>query len=718
MTKKDKELQKKGKWKESTAYEAVDWKAFDQMYAYSGDDLGAAYGSGGVTLKIWAPLADAVTVLIYDKNDDTRLVGKFPLVKEDRGVWVTELHPHQLHTDDLCGYFYQYEVTNEGITRKVLDPYARSMAPSRVNTLGEAGFDGDVVGKAAIVDLSNTAPDQFGFANIEGYKKREDAIIWEIHIRDFTSDPSIESDLTARWGTYKAFEDKLDYIRNLGVTHVQLLPVMAWYFGDETQMGERELHYSAINNEYNWGYDPQHYFSPDGAYSENPADPLLRIKELKSLIHAIHQAGMGVILDVVYTHMASVNFLHDIVPGYYAWQDRNGKFIGGFGNNLATDRSMAEKLIVDSVKYWFTEYQIDGLRWDMMGDATYPAVQKAYDAAARIHPNPLFIGEGWRTFEGDKHDPDLKGLAADQDWMDKTDDVGVFSDEFRNELKSGFGSEGEPRFLTGGARDVDLLFQNIKAQPTNIPADSPGDVVQYIEAHDNLTLYDVIAVSMHKNPDISEHDAEIHQRIRIGNVLLLTSQGTAFIHGGQEYGRTKQWRGTDVPEHKFHELIDEEGAIIGYFIHDSYDATDAINRFDWSKAMDRSEFPVNHITREHMQGLIQLRKSSDAFRLGDQDLIQQNVIRIPSLDIAMEDVVIAYTCVSSNRLEQYHIFVNADDKPRTLRLAHDYSKYAVIVDQTRAGVQELDHPQGVEWNKNGVTLEPLTAIVLREKSQA
>lgn len=201
-----------------------------------------------------------------------------------------------------------------------------------------------------------------------------------------------------RWGTYAAFAKKLDYIKSLGVTHIQLLPVMAWYYGDETQMNERELDYSAQGNEYNWGYDPHSYFSPDGAYSQRPADPEARIRELKGLIDAVHEAGMGVILDVVYTHMAKKELLNDIVPGYYAFQDAHGNFIGGFGNNLATSHKMAEKLMVDSVKYWFEEYKIDGMRWDMMGDATADAVQAAYDAAEAINPKALFIGEGWITF--------------------------------------------------------------------------------------------------------------------------------------------------------------------------------------------------------------------------------------------------------------------------------------------------------------------------------
>jgi len=697
-----------------TVTASTGWRMLDEMYAYDGDDLGAAYQGGGAVLKLWAPTADNVTVNVYDKGDATQLVGNVPLHKGDRGVWSAELRPGDLGIADFRGYYYQYEVTNQGVTKKVLDPYAKSMAEFRVNTKGEAGPDGDTVGKAAIVDLSGTDPAGFDFADIPGYEQREDAIIWEIHVRDFTSDPSIEHDLNnATWGSYDAFKEKLAYIKSLGVTHVQLLPVMAWYYGDETAMKNRELEYSAKDNEYNWGYDPHSYFSPDGAYSENPADPELRIKELKAMIHAIHEADMGVVLDVVYTHMAKADFLNDIVPNYYAFQDANGNFIGGFGNNLATNRKMAEKLMVDSVKYWFEEYKIDGMRWDMMGDATYEAVQHAYDAAAAINPNALFIGEGWVTFGGHLSDPSLAGKGADQNWMDKTDDVGVFSDEFRNELKSGFGHEGEPRFITGGARDIQTIFNNIKAQPSNTKEDDPGDIVQYIEAHDNLPLYDIIAQSIKKDPSDPANDSEIHKRIRLGNLITLTSQGTAFLHAGQEYGRTKQWKGQGVPEQKYHELFDENGKSFGYFIHDSYDSSDAINMFDWVKATDEVQFPENNKTREYTTGLIELRKSSDAFRLGDRGLVDSNVTLLQIPEVNAQDLVIAYKNKATDGTGSYYVFVNADNRERSLTLGEDLTSGQVLVDDDEAGTSGVTSKSGFTLTSGSITLEPLTAVVIK-----
>jgi len=682
-----------------------DWRIVDALHAYDGDDLGCRYENGVATLKLWAPRATRVTVFLYDGADQTRLGGRRELMRQPRGVWAVRLTPDDVPgLDSLRGCFYQYEVKNPGRpARRVLDPYARSMAAGTVDTTGRnAGSSGDFVGKAAIVNPSGIGVDP-GKSHINGYTKREDAVIWEMHVRDFTSDPNLQNSLSARWGGYRAFIEKLTYIKSLGVTHIQLLPVQAWYFGDESRTGTRELHWSTAGNEYNWGYDPHNYFTPDGAYSEKPSDPESRIAELKQLIRAIHEAGMGVILDVVYTHMAKAEFLDDIVPGYYFFRDPSGKPLGDFGNNLATNRRMAEKLVVDSVQHWFREYGIDGMRWDMMGDATAEAVRHAFDAARRIHPQALFLGEGWRTFKGHIEDPALQGKAADQDWMDDTDSVGVFSDEFRNELKSGFGCEGQPMFLTGGPREIRRIFANIKAQPGNTPADDPGDMVQYIAAHDNLPLYDVIAQSIRKDPDLLVNDREIHRRIRLGHTLLLTAQGTVFLHGGQEYGRTNQWRAPGKPEQKFHELAGADGKPFRFpfFIHDSYDSSDAINRFDWAKAEDIDRFPENAKTRAYTAGLIALRRSTDAFRLGSRELVDRNVRLLPVPEIGEKDLVIAYRCRATTG-EAFDVFVNADSRTRRLSLDFDPTAGQIVA---RSGTAQL--------SRSRIILAPLSCLIIR-----
>ena len=216
----------------------------------------------------------------------------------------------------------------------------------------------------------------------------------------------------------------------MGYTHIQLLPVMNFYYGVETN-NDIETDYKGESCNYNWGFDPQHYFTPEGMYSTDATNPVTRVKELKELIQAIHDKGMAVILDVVYTHMAKADFLNDIVPNYYFFM-QEGKFVGGFGNNLATTHTMAKKLMIDSVKYWISEYKVDGFRFDMMGDADNKSIMEAYDAAVKINSKTVFIGEGWRTFAGEKDG----AYGADQDAMNEmntgAERVGVFSDEFRN----------------------------------------------------------------------------------------------------------------------------------------------------------------------------------------------------------------------------------------------------------------------------------------------
>ncbi len=700
----------------------LDWKYIDKTSAYYGEDLGCNLVGGDAIIKLWAPLAEKVDIILFDKDNQNKELLRKKLHKMDNGVWaivlsVKNFETHNYFTDSLRGFYYQFEVKNPGKAPvRVLDPYARSMAPVTVNSdASDGGSSKDLVGKAAIVDLKAIKP-EVTHIKIDNYNKREDAIIYEVHVRDFTSDPLIDETRSGRFGSFKAFIGKLPYLKSLGVTHIQLLPIMAWYYGDETKMGIPEYEYKARHCNYNWGYDPQNYFSIDGAYSENPNEAELRISELRELINAIHEEGMGVILDVVYTHMANATFLNNIVPDYYFFKDSNGNFVGDFGNNLATTRKMASKLMIDSVKYWFKEYGIDGMRWDMMGDATADSVQAAFNEAKKINPNVIFIGEGWRTFKGDREDPSLAGKGADQGWLYKTKDVGSFSDEMRNEMKSGFMSEGEPRFISGGARNIKQIFANIKGQPTNFKTSTPGSVVQYIEAHDNLTVFDVVAKATKLDPEILDNYIELHKRIRLGLAFVLTSQGTAFIHAGQEYGRTKQWLANGVPEQKYFKFTDKDGNdfIHPYFIHDSYDSSDAINKFDWKKATDGESSPISVETVEYTKGLIELRKSSDAFRLGTIEAVDNNVKLLEVPEIKEEDLAIAYSCHSLLTNETYYILANCDNQKRTFTLSEDLTTGEVVVDAKKAGVMKINKPEGFVLTANSIELEPLTVVVIRK----
>ena len=702
------------------------WRLKDETYSYDGK-LGAELKEEGkqVDLTLWSPSADKVSVVVYDKNDPEKVVGTVALEKGERGTWKQTLDStNKLGITDFTGYYYQYQIERQGKTVLALDPYAKSLAAW--NSDDAKIDDAHKVAKAAFVDPAKLGPQDLTYGKIRNFKSREDAVIYEAHVRDFTSDPAIAKDLTKPFGTFEAFIEKLDYLKNLGVTHIQLLPVLSYYFVNELKNHERLSDYASSNSNYNWGYDPQNYFSLTGMYSSDPKNPEKRIAEFKNLINEIHKRGMGAILDVVYNHTAKVDIFEDLEPNYYHFMDADGTPRTSFGGGrLGTTHYMTKRLLVDSIKYLVDTYKVDGFRFDMMGDHDAASIEEAYKAARALNPNLIMLGEGWRTYAGDENMPTK---AADQDWMKHTDTVAVFSDDIRNNLKSGYPNEGQPAFITGGKRDINTIFKNLIAQPTNFEADSPGDVIQYIAAHDNLTLFDIIAQSIKKDPSKAENYAEIHRRLRLGNLMVLTAQGTPFIHSGQEYGRTKQFRdpayktpvAEDKEPNKSHLLRDKDGNPFDYpyFIHDSYDSSDAVNKFDWTKATDRKAYPENVKSRDYMKGLIALRQSTDAFRLKSLKDIKDRVrlITVPGQNgVEKEDVVIGYQITAPNG-DIYAVFVNADEKAREFNLGTAFAHLRnaeVLADENQAGPVGIANPKGLEWTEKGLKLNALTATVLR-----
>ncbi|WP_286783194.1 pullulanase [Streptococcus sp. UBA4344] len=702
------------------------WQYMDSQYAYDGE-LGARVSEEGarVDLTVWSPSADSVSLVLYDKNDQTKVLGKVAMAKGDKGDWSVTLTPSLgLGITDYRGYYYHYEITRGEDTVLALDPYAKSLAEWNSDLIGaDPSYK---VAKAAIVDTSAIGNQDMTYADIKGYTAREDAIIYEAHVRDFTSDTAISEELRNQFGTFAAFAEKLDYLQSLGVTHIQLLPVMSYYYVNEAINSQRLTDYASSNTNYNWGYDPQSYFALTGMYSENPSDPAKRIAEFKNLINEIHNHGMGIILDVVYNHTADLAILEDLEPNYYHFMEADGKAKTSFGGGRpGTTHYMTRRMVLDSIAYWTKEFKVDGFRFDMMGDLDAQTVQMAYDIAKALNPNVIMLGEGWITYAGDAND---SRQPADQTWMAHTDSVASFSDDIRNLLKSGYPSEGLPCFITGGVKDLQELFNTIKAQPNNFTADDPGDVIQYIAAHDNLTLHDIIAKSIHKDPSVAENESEILRRQRLGNLIILTSQGTAFIHSGQEYGRTKQFRDeaykTPVSADKVPEKSDLLTNLDGtpfdypYFISDSYDSTDAINHFDWTKATDKTAYPEHAKTQAYTKGLIALRRSTDAFTLKTKEEVDSKVklITVPNENgVGQEDLIIAYQTQASNG-DIYAVFINADSKARDIVLSDAYKALLnaeVVADSEQAGSSAILNPKGVSFTENSVTLDPLTATILR-----
>ena len=702
------------------------WRLKDETYSYDGP-LGANLKEDGkrVDLTLWSPSADKVSVVVYDKKDPEKVVGTVALEKGEKGTWKQTLDENSgLGISNYTGYYYHYQIERQGKTILALDPYAKSLAAWNSDLAKTDAAH--KVAKAAFVDPAKLGPQDLTYGKIHNFKSREDAVIYEAHVRDFTSDPAIAKDLTKPFGTFEAFIEKLDYLKDLGVTHIQLLPVLSYYYVNELKNHERLSAYASSDSNYNWGYDPQNYFSLTGMYSSDPKDPEKRIAEFKNLVNEIHKRGMGAILDVVYNHTANVDIFEDIEPNYYHFMDADGTPRTSFGGGrLGTTHYMSKRVMVDSIKYLVDTYKVDGFRFDMMGDHDAASVEEAYKAARALNPNLIMLGEGWRTYSGDENMPTQ---PADQDWMKHTDTVAVFSDDIRNNLKSGYPNEGQPAFITGGKRDVNTIFKNLIAQPTNFEADSPGDVIQYIAAHDNLTLFDIIAQSIKKDPSKAENYAEIHRRLRLGNLMVLTAQGTPFIHSGQEYGRTKQFRDpaykTPVSEdkvpNKSHLLRDKDGNpfVYPYFIHDSYDSSDAVNKFDWTKATDGKAFLENVKSRDYMKGLIALRQSTDAFRLKSLQDIKERVrlITVPGQNgIENEDLVIGYQITAPNG-DVYAVFVNADDKAREFNLGTAFAHLRnaeVLADENQAGPVGISKPKGLEWTDKGLRLNALTAVVLR-----
>lgn len=664
----------------------ISWQLKDSIYSYDGP-LGANLSKDGkkVDVYLWAPSADNVKILIYDKDDMNKLIDIVELQKGKKGVWQKTLISNS-KIKNFNKYFYSFEITRGENKVIVLDPYAKSLAIWDKSK-------GANIAKASFVNPSNIGIKNLKFAKLN----KDKTIIYEVHVRDFTSDSNLK--LKAPFGTFKAFIEKLDYIKSLGVTHIQLLPILSYYNIDESNR-KRSNDYLDKNTNYNWGYDPQNYFSLSGVYATNPNDPENRIKEFKELVSEIHKRGMGVILDVVYNHTARTSIFEDLEPRYYHFMDEKGNTKTSFGGGrLASTHYMTRRLMIDSIKYLMNEYKVDGFRFDMMGDHDAKTMQMIADNASKINKNVVLLGEGWKTYVGDDGQ---KVKPSDQDWMKDTNSVAVFSDDIRNVMKSGFPEEGKPAFLTGNKENINRVFENIKANPTNFVADDPQDVIQYVEAHDNLTLFDIIAVSTKLDPSIKENFDEIEKRAILGNMIVLTSQGIPFIHAGQEYGRTKQVK-VDVKDNEKPEKIHYvKGFKYPYFINDSYNAPDRINRLDWERIK-------NSRMVEYTKGLIKIRKSTDAFTLKTKNEIEKNVKLITS---RKEDNAIAYEV--SGKKDTYLVLINADNKERVFKY-ENLKSVKVIADAETSSITPIKNPKGVRIEGNKIILDKLTGAILKIK---
>ena len=553
-------------WK--TLFENV---PFHRENYYTGP-LGPDYAPGGTCLRLWAPTAEAVTVTLYHKGDGGAVLGTEPLVRGAHGVWSIWL-PGEQH-----GRYYTFAVTVNGITRETGDPYARA-----------AGVNGV---RSMIVDLARTAPSGWE-RDVRPNIPPAQRAVWEVSVRDFSQDAA--SGVRPAWrGKYMAFTQQgttlhgdgihptcLNYLKRLGVGYVQLMPIFDFGSVDEAK---------TLLRQYNWGYDPTNYNFPEGSYSTDPARGEVRVRECKEMIAALHAAGIGVIMDVVYNHMYRYeNVLNNTVPDYFFRQNEDGSLSNGSGcgNEFASERPMARKYMIDSLLYWAQEYHIDGFRFDLMGlyDVdTMNAARSALDALPGGR-DILMYGEPWQGGGSQLHryEANKANLAM------LNERIGIFCDDTRDAIKGGCFNAREPGYVEGKPGSFWDVGGAVAAwcRSDRLPPHAPSQIISYVSAHDNFTLWDKLLCVRYERPEFTASDPVALAQNRLAAGIYLTSFGLPFLQAGEEFARTKKGVGN------------------------SYRSSPALNRLDWNRAEQY------HALVDYYRGLLALRAAFP--RLGSTD---------------------------------------------------------------------------------------------------
>ena len=553
-------------WK--TLFENV---PFHRENYYTGP-LGPDYTPGGTCLRLWAPTAEAVTVTLYHKGDGGVVLGTEPLVRGAHGVWSVWL-PGEQH-----GRYYTFAVTVDGITRETGDPYARA-----------AGVNGV---RSMIVDLARTAPSGWE-RDVRPTIPPAQRAVWEVSVRDFSQDAA--SGVRPAWrGKYMAFTQQgttlhgdgihptcLNYLKRLGVKYVQLMPIFDFGSVDEAK---------PLLRQYNWGYDPTNFNVPEGSYSTDPTRGEVRIRECREMIAALHAAGIGVVMDVVYNHTyRTENPFNSTVPYYFFRQNPDGSFSNGSGcgNEFASERPMARRYLIDSILYWAKEYHIDGFRFDLMGlyDAeSINAVRAALDALPGGR-DILLYGEPWQGGASQLHryEANKANLAM------LNERVGIFCDDTRDAIKGGCFDAREPGYVEGKPGSFWDIGAAVAAwcRSDRLPPHAPSQIVSYVSAHDNFTLWDKLLCVRYEKPEFTARDTVALAQNRLAAGIYLTSFGLPFMQAGEEFARTKKGVGN------------------------SYRSSPTLNRLDWNRA------EKYHALVDYYRGLLALRAAFP--RLGSTD---------------------------------------------------------------------------------------------------
>lgn len=632
---------------------------------YTGNDLGAVYSPKMTRFKVWAPEAESVKLNLYKQGEGDNLIEQHIMKKSANGTYVFEKQ------GDCNGIYYTYTVVNHGEEQEAVDPYTKA-----------AGVNGQ---RGMVINLAKTNPQGF---ELDGYRNPEhitDAIIYEGSVRDFTMDESsgvfhngkflglTEANTTNHFGEATA----LDYISGLGVTHVQILPAFDFETVDEKNQ----------KAQYNWGYDPDNYNVPEGSYAVSPYDGAVRIQEMKQMVLALHSRGIGVIMDVVFNHTyrRDDSNLQKIVPGYYYRSDETGYTNGsGCGNEVASDRPMVQKLIVDSLIYWAKEYHIDGFRFDLMGVLDIDTMNVIAERLKEIRPDIYLYGEGWNGGPSSLAE-EKRAFKASAKKMPR---IGMFNDDIRDTIKGSVFYDDHLGFVNGGTHLENALRYGITGAVAHPQVDydaygskpwakEPGQSINYVSCHDNYTLWDKLSVSC---PEASEEKKKAMNRLCAA--IVFTSQGVPFIQAGEEFLRSKP-----LPEKKG-------------FAENSYNMPDAVNSIKWDNIHEYPDMIA------YYKGLMALRKAHPVFRMQSEAEMTQNLCFLSDTP----ENVVAYLLKgkgADDTPENILVIFNGNDEEILYNLPE--GKWKILVDDKTAGAD------GKKNISEKADVEPLSALVLEKE---
>ena len=633
--------------------------------AYSGNDLGASYSKKATTFKVWSPNAASVRVNIFEHGSDNEgdagsIMSRAMSLDKTTGVWSVTIN------GDLLNKYYTYSVTHGKTTKETADVYAKA-----------CGVNGQ---RSMVVDLSTTNPDGWENDKHVLVQNQTDASVWEISVADFSSSES-SGVSEANRGKYLAFTEEgttvngvqgasstcVDYLKKLGVKYVQIMPFYDFGSVDESKN---------IMDQYNWGYDPVNYNCPEGSYSSNPKKGEVRIKECKQMIQALHNAGIGVIMDVVYNHTyTSDSWLQRTVPNYYYRMNNDGTFSNGSGcsNDTASEHLMFRKYMIDSVTYWASEYHVDGFRFDLMGLHDVTTMNSIRTALDNLYADGsgsqiLMYGEAWdmatNCDEGTV-------LASQKNLKQLSDRIGAFDDTIRDAIKGSTGGT-DGAFVQEGSRRANLKTGIAGQSDTTTGwANVPSQCVTYASCHDNLCLYDKLVGSVYgADGKYRKRYEDLVAMNKLSAAIVITSQGIPFSLGGEEFCRSKDG--------------DEN----------SYASSRKENMLDWENVDLYSD------VIEYYRGLYKIRDAFAAF--SDSTAATANSLTYLS-DVPKG--VMGYTInnTESGKWSQMCVIFNGSDSAQNVTAKGDW---VVLADNKTAGLRNIKNVT------NSVKVEAHSAVIM------